>query len=229
MSFLSTTEPSLWQELWDHFYETYLHPEAVYYPNINVDADSMALIRNIVFGMIIGVIVASFAVVIDKRVLGAFVRKLIAEECLSPQSAKRLCDLGFDEKYVIRNGVRKGTNLRSVIRCREEDEHNAQIAHQRELYEEQRQKDPSLPEFVEATYQVSADADHFYIPEEKKYAAEMRFEKKGTSWMIFFLIIFASLILFAAFIFLLPEILQFLDDLAGSVKGGSMGGGNVLR
>lgn len=228
MSFLTAQEPSLWQELWNHFSDKYFAPENVYYPNLNMDASSVAMIRNIVIGLLIGVIIASFAVVIDKRVLGAFVCKLIEQECFSPEQAKRLCDLGFDEKYVIRNGVRRGTNLRSVVRCREEDEHNEQIARQRELYEQRRAEDPSLPRFVEVSYQVNSDADHFYIPEEKRYSADMRFDKRGTTWVVFVGVIIVSFLLFIGFLFALPEILEFLDALVESVEHSSMGGGNVL-
>ena len=230
MSLLTTTQdPSLWRELWDHFYETYFAPENVYYPNLNMNADSVAMIRNIVIGLMIGVIIASFAVIIDKRVLGAFVRKLLSEECLSPESAKRLCDLGFDKKYVIKNGVRRGTNLRAVVKCREEEEYNEQMARQKALYEERRREDSSLPPFVDVPYRVDADADHFYIPEEKKYAADLRFEKKGTTWLIFAMIILVSFILLVAFIFLLPEMLEFLDSLVGSFNNSTMGGNNVLK
>ncbi len=225
VSVLSAEEPSLWQEIWDYIYYNYFSPDAVYFENLNIDGSSMATLRNLVFGLLVGVITASLFIVIDKRVLGAFVRKLLSEDCTSADKAKRLCELDFATKYVIRNGVRRGTTLRSVVRCREEEEYNAQIALQREKYEAMRAEDKSLPPFKEIPYEVNADEDHFYIPEEKKYSAEMRFEKKGTTWLGFALVIVISVIAFIVLIFALPEILKVVDSFVGSFGGSN---GNIL-
>ncbi len=217
-AFLSAEEPSFIKELWDYFYSTYLSGESLHFENLNFGSGSMISLSGILFGLFVGIIVASFAMVIDKRVLGEFVRKLLSEECLSPESAKTLYELGYNRKYVIRNGVRRGTTLRSVVKCREEEEYNAQIAEQRAKYEERRKEDDSLPPFREAPYSVNADTDHFYIPEEKKYSAEMRFEKKGTSWFAFFVVILVCIIGFVALLFVLPELLELVDEFVGSFK-----------
>ncbi|MBQ7383172.1 MAG: hypothetical protein IJV72_00080 [Clostridia bacterium] len=222
---LATEEVSLWQEIWDYIYYNYFSPEAVHFENLNLGSDAMATIRNIVLGLLLGVVAASLFIVIDKRVLGAFVRKLICEDCTSPQNAKTLAELDFATKFAIRNGVRRGSALRSVVRCREEEEYNAGLAEQREKYEAMRQSDKSLPPFKSAPYSVNADEDHFYIPEEKKYSAELRFEKKGTTWLGFAMVVLIAIIAFVVLIFTLPEILKIVDSFVGSFGSPS---GNIL-
>ena len=66
---------------------------------------------------------------------------------------------------------------------------------------------------------VDVDADHFYIPEEKKYQAEMRFNKKGTNWLVFVGVIIISVILFCGLMLVIPEILELIDALAGNFDG----------
>lgn len=215
---LTVDGPSWIEKLWDSFYNTYLSEEALYFENLNLGTGSMVSLRGIIFGVFVGIIIASFAILFDKRVLGEFVRKLLSEECLSPQSAKTLYELGYMRKYTIRNSVRRGTTLRSVVKCREEEEYNAQISEQREKYEEKRREDKSLPPFRAAPYSVNADTDHFYIPEEKKYSAEIRFEKKGSTWLGFFVLILVCIIGCVALLLVVPQILQLVDEFVGSFK-----------
>ncbi len=209
-------KPSLWEEIWGYLYENYFSADSVYFENLNFGGGTMINIRNIILGLFIGVIIASVIMIIDKRVLGSFVRSLIKEECLSPDSAKTLADLGFAAKYTIRNGVRRSTALRSVVRCREEEEFNSALEAQRAEYEERRKTETELPPFKEAVYRPNPDTDHFYIPEEKKYSADMRFEKKGTSWLTLVFIIIALIFIFAILLFAIPELLKLLDSFAGS-------------
>lgn len=218
-------EPSLWQEIIEYIKQNYFAEN--YYENLNLGLlGSTSTLRNILFGLFLGIVIASFIIVFDKRVLGEFVRKLLKEECLSPDKAKKLSQLGFSDKSSIRNGVRRGNTLRSVVKCREEEEYYASLAEKRKEYEKQMEEDSSLPHFKETVYRVDPDEDHFYIPEEKKYSAEFRFEKKGTTWLGFFAVIVVGLILFFALLFVIPEIMKLLDELVGSFK--SFGKGNIL-
>lgn len=212
---LSAEEPSLIRELWDIFYETYLSGDNLHFENLNFGTGSMVSLTGIIFGLCIGIIIASFAMVIDKRVYGEFVRKLLSEECLSPERAKNLYELGYLRKYAIRGAVRRGTHLRCVIKCREEEEYYAALAEQRAEYEARRAQDKSLPPFKEIPYKVNPDTDHFYIPEEKKYSAEMRFEKKGTSWLVLVAVAIVSIIGCIALLAVIPRILQLVDEFAG--------------
>ena len=215
LSALNKTEPTLWEEIWEYLYNAWFSPNALYLPNLNLGPDPMKSVRMIVFGLFFGVVVASFIIVIDKRVLGNFIRKLLGDDCTSPDKAKTLYELGFGVNYTIRNAVKRGTTVRNVVRCVEEEEYIAKAEERRAEYEEKRAQNPSMPAFKDIPYKVNPDIDRFYIPEAKKGAAEMRFEKKGTTWGILVLVTIISAICFMLLIFLIPEILKLLDELVG--------------
>jgi len=210
-------DTTIWQDLWYYIYTNYIYPEDIYYENLKLSGGSMANLRNILFGLLFGLVIASFAMTFNKRVLGNFVRKVLSAEALSPESAKTLEELGFNKNYLIRHGVRRGTNIRTVVKCREEEEYNASLREKMLEYEEKRKADRSLPPFKWVDYAVDADRDHFYIPEEKKYSAEMRFEKRGSSWGALVFVTIISIVLFAVLFFAIPEILKLVDGFVGMI------------
>ena len=214
---LLSKEVSVFEELWEYFVDVFIHPENIVLDNLGFSLTTMVTVRNILIGLIIGIMLAGIGIVYTKRVLGAFVRKLLADEALSPESANTLEELGFNKNYLIRHGVRRGTNIRTVVKCREEEEHNASLKEKMLEYEEKRKEDPSLPRFKWVDYSVGVDRDHFYIPEEKKYSAEMRFEKRGSSWGALVFVTIISIVLFAVLFFAIPEILKLVDGFVGMI------------
>ena len=214
-----TEDMSLIEYLWKYFVDLFTYPENLVLDNLNLSLDTMKSVRNILVGMFVGVIVASLSMLHTKRVLGSFVRKLLSDEILSEEKAVRLALTGYVTNFSIRSALKRGNTLRCVVRCREEEEHKRRMEEAEREYEEKRREDPSLPKFAPITYMVDVDADHFYIPEEKKYQAEMRFNKKGTNWLVFVGVIIISVILFCGLMLVIPEILELIDALAGNFDG----------
>ncbi len=208
---------SLIEELWEYFYDKYLHPE-VYYENLNVDDGSMLFINIIVFGLCVGIVIAAFAAVFNKRVLGGIVRKIIAAEAYSPESAKTLEELGLEGSAVARYAVRKSTTLRRVVKCREEQEHLAAEEQKRAEYCRAHEKDRRARRFRETEYKINPYADVFYIPEEMKYMADVKFEKKGSTWVGAIVSIPVMLVIFVLIVIALPNILSLVDELAGATN-----------
>ena len=206
------------QELWQYFYNTYYQND-VYYGNLNLDTGDMIMIKNILLGLFIGLSLAAFATVFNKRVLGNFVRKLLADEVLCAENAKTLAELGYDKKYAIRSAVGHSTNLRRVVKCREEEIYNAEIEEKRLSYEEQRKPDRSLRRFRSEPFHVDPLKHHFYIPEDMKYTADIKFEKKGTTLLGAILFVVIMAIAFVVLIVSLPGIFTVLDDFVGSLGG----------
>ena len=221
MRFLSTLAAAVQQaptlkDFWDEFYTTYIDPHEVY-EHINLGSGSIISIRMIIIGLFIGIAISGFAAVFNKRVLGAFVRCLLKNECLSPDNAKTLDELGFGANIFIRYALRSnGVNLRRVVKCREEELYYEELQKRREAHEEARKNDPSLEEFKEIPYRTDVLADSFYIPEEEKYIADMKFAEKGTSWLGIIVLFIVSVIMLVGVLIALPEILSLVDDfLAG--------------
>ena len=197
------------------------------YENLNMEGGSLISVQSIVIGLFIGMTLAGFGAVFNKRVLGGFVRLLLKEECLSPEAGKTLPELNYADKLVLRYAVRRSVTLRRVVRCREEEEYLRQMAEMQEHYAERRAEDPSLPKrFRQKPFRVDPDAHHFYIPEDLKYTAEVKFEQKGTTWpgAILFVILMAAACV--AVLAVLPHILGLVDELASGFS--SSDSGNIL-
>lgn len=205
-----TEETTLIENLKQYFYGS-----SEVYENLNMGTGSIFSVRLIIFGLCIGLALAGFAAVFNKRVLGGFVRRLLKDECLSPDSAKTVDELGYSTNLFIRLAVRKSTSLRRVVKCREEQIFLEELEQKRTEYQNKRAEDRSLPRFKEAEYKMDVMKDRFYIPEEMKYMADIKFEQKGTSWLgaVMFVVIMA--IVFVAAMIALPYILDLINDAAG--------------
>ena len=208
-------ESSLMEDLWQYFYNTYINPSE-YYENLNMGTGSMLSVRMIIIGIFIGITLAGFAAVFNKRVLGALVRKLLKNECLSPDKAMTLDELGYDN-ILMRIAVKRSTSLRRVVKCRQEEEYNAELAEKRREYEQKRENNKNLPRFKETQYKINDLTDTFYIPDEMKYMADIKVDQKGITWIgaVFFIVIMTIALLIVLAV--LPHILDLLNDLAGSI------------
>ena len=210
------TEMPLYKELWYYFLDTYINNETTYE---NLDFGGLFSIQTLVIGLFLGIAIAGFVAVFNKQVHGGFVNKLIAEGCLSEQTAKSLPELDCADKLTIRYGVGRGVTLRRVVRCREEEEYLAETAQKALEYEQLRAENPRLPKrFTPKRFKVDPDAHHFYIPEEMKYMAEVKFSQKGNSWWSAVIYAVVTLVALVVLIIFLPNILNLLDGFIGSLK-----------
>lgn len=209
----SADNMSLFEELWNYFYDTYFVSKSLPYENLGLGSDALGSIGRFFIGIFIGLILASAMMVYTKRVLGKFVRYLLENEINSADKAVRLAQTGFVTNFAIRASLRAGRTLRTVVCCREEDEYlrasaaesGSEAADSAEKQANKRKK--------EREFKVDLDAHHFYIPEEKKYQADMRFDKKGTSWGGLVLLIIVLIFTFFAIMIALPSLLEALDSL----------------
>ena len=208
-------EMPLWKELWYYFYNTYVNPTE-YYENLGADSQTMLSVRLMILGLFIGISIAAFAAVFNKRVLGEVVRRLLKAGALSPDRALTLAELGYSG-CIVGLAVKKSTSLRRVVKCREEEEYDEKLDEKRKEYAERRKNGEKLPKFKETPYRINTLTDTFYIPEDMKYMADVKFEKKGTTWLGAILTVVVLAILFVALMVALPQIFELLDDVAGSI------------
>ena len=201
------------QDIANKYYDLYVE-FSVEYTNINVYATELKMILSIIIGIGVGIMIAAFMSLFNKRTLGDFVRRVIERDALSPESAKTLDELDYFDRLIIRHAVAKSVSLRRVLRCREEEEFYAEQKLKREEHEKKRAEDRSLGRFKETEYKVDADKDSFFIPEDLKYMAEIKFDKKGATLRAAIATSLITLIACIAIILALPELLEFLDGLA---------------
>lgn len=209
---MASGEPSLLEELWDYFEGKYFSVDLGRYENINLGSGSLVTLQRVVLGIFIGVIIAAFVAYYDKQKLGKFVRELVREQCLWPEKAMTLHDLGFGGNAGVRASLRSKDKLGRVVHCVEKEAYEAEVAAAREAYVAEHGSDK---DFFMPPYRINFDTDHFYIPDEEHYRAEVRFEGNGSGWRALLLVVVVSVVMAALVCFLLPDMLQLVDNLIG--------------
>ncbi len=177
---------SFFAELFDYLGERYFSVEFGKYENFSISSGAGVTARNIILALTLGIILAVFITAYTRVVLGGFVRTLLANDATSPESAKSLASLGYFRSVSIRRELTRGGSLRMVVRSAEEV------------------KDPKKTDFTAA---------RFYIPEDLRYRAELRFDKKGSGWLPVILIATLAIIIAAALCIFLPDVLQLADNI----------------
>ena len=185
---------------------------------IGIEGNDLFQIKLIIVGLCLGLAIAGFGAVWDKRVLGGMVRTVLGRGALSPENAKTLSELGYGRSPIVRHSVKRSVNLRRVVRCVEEEKFLAEQEALRAAHEEKRKTDKSIGRFRETPYVFDPENDHFYIPEKMKYMAEIKFEKKGTTWLG--AILFAVIMVVVAIVLLIyiSESLDIVNDFAANFQ-----------
>ena len=193
---------SLICEILTYLEEKYFSVTLGSYENFAVSASTGVNMRNIILGLAIGLIVASAMIAHTRSRLGGFVRTMLREDCTSPEKAKTLLELGYFQNPSIRRELKKRVTLGKLVCCKEEEE-----AHVEKLEgNTEKENKPFVLDFTSM---------HFYIPEDLRYRAEIRFEKKGSSWGFFAIIAVATVIVAALMCIFMPDLFQLTDNLIG--------------
>ncbi len=210
-------DPTLWEELWEYINGKYFTVDQGRYQHISVGSSALVNMRNIIFGICVGLIIASAMMAYEKNKKGGFVRRVVRRECLSPEKAMTLAELGYEKSFAIKSDLRRHTALSKTVKCVEREAHEQDVEAMRTAYIELNGDDKG---FVPPAFVMDFATAHFYIPDEAHYAAEIRYDNKGSGWRTLVIVIIASLLLGALICFLLPEMLQLVDNMIGLLKGG---------
>lgn len=151
--------------------------------------DAQRFLPYLAVGICAGVFIAVCIMYYNHHYLGRVVRKLYKAECFFESSAKSLSDIGCN-KYLIRKNLLRDTVLAKYVKP------TSEIKTHKDAYE--------------ALY---------YIPEDLKYIADKRFkEVKGGKLTVLLAFIICFFGCFAL-LFMIPQILQFADNLITVIKG----------
>ena len=217
--FCLAKEQTLFEELWKYFVDIYFSIDLPYLENFSIKSGGLVSIRGIIIGIAGGIVIAAACTVYNKRYIGSFVRRVISCRCFDAASAKTLDELGYLKSAGVRGVIKSGGSLSRWVKCAEEDEFFAEIEKKRAEFEEAHKDDAKKPKFVELEFKRDLNTMHFYIPEEKKYAAEIRFEDKGANFGVLIVVIIAALLLCAFICYFLPDILKMIDNFISITKG----------
>ncbi len=202
------TNKEMWQSFIDSYFDT-----GSYYPNIGIDRRDSVFIAVLIIGLFVAFAISCFFVVYNKRVLGGLVRAIIKAEAFSNESAKTLDELGFSQKSVIWSAVKRSTSLRRVVKCREEEQHYDELEKKQAEYELARKNGEKPQKFKYTKYNIDPTSDRFYIPEDMRYMADIKFESRGSTWAGAWVCAGVIILLMVIFIIFLPNLLEFLNNL----------------
>lgn len=213
----ASSQPSLLEEIWSYISEKYLTLDVSMYQNLDIDLGKGGVINLswAIVALCLGMVLAAILGVYEKKGLGEFVRKLIYEECYTPETAKTLYELGYHKNSAVRSALRSGSLSRIVV-CTQKKEYDDAVAQKKQEYEANSAK--GAPAFRSVAYKIDYQNDTFYIPKDKSYAADVRYDKKGSGWIAVLVVAVLSVLIALFVIFILPDMLQMLDNFIGLLK-----------
>ena len=211
--FLSATnEPSFWAELWRAMKDRWFALDLNDYDNLGISSrQGLLSLRGIILAIFAGLVIAAGFSVFDKKRLGGLVRKIISEQAFTPETAQTVGQLGYDRSPAVKESLKKGV-LSRVVHCVERDEYRQAYEEKRQAYVAEHGNDK---DFFMPPYRIDFENDHFYIPDEEHYRAEVRYDHEGSGWRAFVLVILVAIACAAAVCFLLPDMLQLVDNMIG--------------
>ena len=210
---LAANWSEFWSELWDGI-NKFFNPDLSGYTNFSFGSSGIINIHVIVIGIFAGAMVAAIYSIYTKKILGEMVRKMLDMGAVGAENAISLDALGLSKNILIKHAL-KGYTLGRVVNSIEKDDFIKETNDTRTTYEENRKKlakqGKRIPAFVEPTFKKKIEECHFYISEEKKYTAEMRFNAEGSGYGTFFFVLLISFICVIIIYSLLPQILLLVD------------------
>ncbi len=217
-------QTSLLGEIWTYIVTHYFTIDwySYDYQYLAIDDNGLISMSTGIAAIMLGVIIAAGISVFQKRTLGDLVRAIDREQCITPESAMTLTELGMIRNTAIKSDLRHGHALRRVVRCVEEEEYNAALqAKKDELVAAAEAGNAeaiaTLKKWKDIPYRLNFETDHFYIPEKLIYGADIHFDKRGTTPLSFILTVVLCIVMLALICFFLPEILQMTDNLIGAI------------
>lgn len=164
--------------------------EAGNYKNFTFSAETASFVRNIILAMCAGILLAALCTMYQRYIPGGFIRALLRAEAFSEENAKTLAELGYEKNIFIRFELRFGTLLLKHLHFTDENNTAANENTKR-----------SCP----------TQNARFYIPEELKYRAELRYDTKGSGPLQFIITVFLTGGIAVILIKTIPLILSFVD------------------
>ncbi len=167
-------------------------------------------VKLIVWALFAGFIFASLLAVYNKRLIGSIVKKMISEGALSPERALTVTELGFGTDWFIKNALRTDDALLKFVKRVDAspDKENEKNAENEDTAQTSRGGHDI----------IDFETARFYIPEDLKYRAEVRYASRGTDFVAFGICIVIFVAAAFAAIFLIPDLIQLIDNFIGTMN-----------
>jgi hypothetical protein len=163
--------------------------------------------KMIILAFYLAFVLAAFFIFYNRTVIGAFPRALCKNECHSPETAQTFSQLGFSKKNIfVKLALLRGNVLRRTVHCVEEEEwtkESTRVGGKSKFLEF------ILPE---KRYKINFENDRFYIPEDRRYTAQLKFEKKGNGVLPLILTAVVGIIVVLLIFRFVPGFISWIDS-----------------
>jgi len=153
-------------------------------------------IQVIAVAVFIGATLASIGVYFNKIVIGKAVRAIVAAGADSPESAKTLEDLGLSRSFFVRNALKSRSVLRKYVY--EADDRIIAL--------------PDGSSYFERDGAIDLTSARFYISEENRVRAEVRYAGKGSDLFVLILSIVVYFGVAWAIVVVFPLLINFWNS-----------------
>jgi hypothetical protein len=159
-----------------------------YFENFDIDVNSSSMLV-VILGLAVGMLIAIILSLIFKSVSGKVVKALVSCGARDADSAKTVEELGLGKVKFLKSVLKPGSALYKAIACTSDEEKK-----------------------------LDYNSARFYLPEEKRISAEVRFaeEKHPVRTGVLAVLLVTAVAVFA--IFIIPELLTMLDNLVTQLK-----------
>ncbi|MBE6542507.1 MAG: hypothetical protein E7672_08715 [Ruminococcaceae bacterium] len=182
------------------------------FDNLNIDLESGSL-NVIIWGICAGILIGLVISLICRAGAGSFISSLVNSGTSDPSSAKTIDELSPKYKGLVKFlMLGTGSPLRRAVVCANRDEIKVKkVSGLKKFYYEKFLKD-SVPE------KIPLKNAKFYLPEENRITAELRYpvEKRPIHTFVIGLVLIIAAAAFLTFV--IPELLQMLDNFITSTK-----------
>jgi hypothetical protein len=180
------------------------------YSNFDIDVNSSAL-PLIIWGIYIGIVLGALGSILFRVHSAKLVKALVKNSADSEEKSLTLAELGLGKGRLLKHYLKDDSVLRrSVLICGDCLKEEQAGGFRKFWYEK----------FLKTSIPQKTDFEkaRFYLPEENRIAAELRFREEGHPLRDF---IFAAVILFAVAVFAayaIPELLLMFDNFLTTIK-----------
>ena len=217
-------QDSLIHELLNYIYEEYFTVDFGVYENFTIGATTADTIRTLIPALAIALVIASLMTARLRVNMGRFVRRLLKNECLSPDRAKTLSELELFRNASIRRELSRGTSLRMVVDGTDtgvgtyldqtlqsdsdaKNAENAPTVRENETAKDKRNGKKGSA----ARRKIDFLTARFYVPEDLKHRADVRFDSRGSGWAPAIASVAVVIFLTILLCWLLPHVLWLAD------------------
>lgn len=179
---------------------------AAFYENFTFD-NPVTTLPIIIWGIFAGFVIAGILSYYNKNYLGAVVRSLVKKGANAPESALTFADAGIKAGFLRRRAVFYDGALTKYVKVANPEECETEQAQESAFIRGARRVFS-----IERKKKYDAAKAKFYILEEKRIQAELRYTEKGTSLRAVIIGIVAAFIVAVVAIRCIPYILELVDS-----------------